>query len=88
MIKIKNVILWMIAVIFLMKRLIFRRSLFEVLRKDWCIFFEPNFSKLISLKETLEKINVKPATFYIENTGDIKVFLSSTTTELGPEIIF
>lgn len=56
--------------------------------KTGAYFFEPNFSKLISLKETLEKINVKPATFYIENTGDIKVFLSSTTTELGPEIIF
>ncbi|MEK7104643.1 MAG: hypothetical protein AAB868_01215 [Patescibacteria group bacterium] len=51
-------------------------------------FFQPNFSKLISFKETLKKIGIKPAVFYIDNTGDIKMFLSSSTSQMGPEIIF
>ncbi|MFA6585690.1 MAG: hypothetical protein WCS86_00830 [Candidatus Paceibacterota bacterium] len=49
-------------------------------------FFEPNFSKLISLKETLQKMGIKPAVFFVDDTGDIKIFLSSTTTQLGPFI--
>ncbi len=49
-------------------------------------FFQPNFAKLISFKETLEKIGIKPVVFFIEDTGDIKVFLSSTTSQLGPFI--
>jgi hypothetical protein len=56
--------------------------------KTGSYFFEPNFSKLISLKEEFKSIGVKPAVFFIEDNGDIKVFLSSTTTQLGPFIIF
>lgn len=51
-------------------------------------FFESIFKKLISLNEILKKIGVKPVIFFAEDTGDIKIFLSSTTTELGPFIIF
>ncbi|MCX6751826.1 MAG: hypothetical protein NT161_03655 [Candidatus Nomurabacteria bacterium] len=49
-------------------------------------FFQPNFSKLISFKETLQKIGVKPVVFFVEDNGDMKVFLSSTTSQLGPFI--
>lgn len=49
-------------------------------------FFQPNFTKLISFKETLEKIGIKPVVFFVEDTGDIKVFLSSATSQLGPFI--
>ncbi len=52
-------------------------------------FFQPNFIKLISLKETLEKTGIKPVVFYIQNDGDIKMFLSSSSmSQKGPEIIF
>lgn len=51
-------------------------------------FFQPIFKKLISFKEALEKINIKPAIFYVEDNGDISVFLSSSLkSELGPKII-
>jgi len=49
-------------------------------------FFEPNFAKLILFKETLEKIGIKPVVFFVEDTGDIKIFLTSTTAQLGPFI--
>ncbi|MEK7060027.1 MAG: hypothetical protein AAB970_00185 [Patescibacteria group bacterium] len=49
-------------------------------------FFQPNFNKLISFKETLQKIGVKPVVFFVEDNGDMKVFLSSTTSQLGPFI--
>lgn len=51
-------------------------------------FFQQNFGKLILLKETLEKIGIKPVVFYLEDGGDMKMFLSSSTSELGLEIIF
>ncbi len=51
-------------------------------------FFQPNFTKLISLKETLDKIGIKPVIFFVEDTGDIKVFLSSPGIGLGPFITF
>jgi hypothetical protein len=52
-------------------------------------FFQPNFARLISFKETTEKIGVKPVIFYIQDDGDIKMFLSSPSmSQLGPEIIF
>jgi len=54
--------------------------------KTGSYFFEPNFAKLISFKEALEKIGIKPVIFFVEDTGDIKVFLSSTTAQLGPFI--
>ncbi len=49
-------------------------------------FFEPNFAKLISLKEALKNIGVKPVVFFVEDNGDIEIFLSSTTAQLGPVI--
>lgn len=52
-------------------------------------FSQSNFAKLITLKNTLEEINIKPAIFYIEENGDIEMFLtSSSETQMGPEIIF
>jgi hypothetical protein len=51
-------------------------------------FFQQNFGKLILLKETLEKIGIKPVVFYLEDGGDMKMFLFSSTSELGLEIIF
>ena len=51
-------------------------------------FFKPNFTKLVSLKDSFKSIGVKPVVFFVEDNGDIEVFLSSTTTQLGPFIIF
>lgn len=52
-------------------------------------FFQSNFNKLISLKETIQKIEIKPVAFYIQDDGDIKIFLSSlSASQMGPEIIF
>ena len=51
-------------------------------------YFQPNFGKLISFKDTVEKIGIKPVAFYVENSGDIKMFLSSSASQMGPEIIF
>lgn len=51
-------------------------------------FVESNFNKLISFKETLEKIGVKPAAFYVQDNGNIEVYLSSSIkSQLGPKII-
>ena len=52
-------------------------------------FYQSDFKNLISLKETLEKIGIKPVIFYIEDGGDVRMFLSSLSkSETGPEIIF
>ena len=57
--------------------------------KTGSYFFEPNFNKLISFKETLEKVGIKPTAFYVQDDGDIKMFFSSfSTSQMGPEIIF
>ena len=51
-------------------------------------FYQSIFSKLISFKDTLEKIGVKPAAFYVQDNGDIEVYLSSSVkSQLGPKII-
>ncbi len=50
-------------------------------------FFQPNFNKLISFKDAMEKIGVKPAAFYIAENGDIKMSLSSNKQN-GGEIIW
>ncbi len=51
-------------------------------------FYQSIFSKLISFKDTLEKIGVKPAAFYVQESGDIEVYLSSSVkSQLGPKII-
>jgi hypothetical protein len=51
-------------------------------------FSKENFQQLVSFKETLESIQLKPIGLSTENNGDIKVFLSGTTNQPGPEIIF
>ncbi|HAS80547.1 MAG: hypothetical protein UR25_C0001G0153 [Candidatus Nomurabacteria bacterium GW2011_GWE1_32_28] len=52
-------------------------------------FYQPYFKKLVALKETLNKINIKPVAFFIEDNEDVKMFLSSSVTyQMGPEIIF
>jgi hypothetical protein len=51
-------------------------------------FFSPNFNKLITLKDELEEIELKPVAFYVEDDGDIEVFLTPPQgSQLGPEII-
>lgn len=51
-------------------------------------FSQSNFKNLISFKETLGKIGVKGVIFYVQDDGDIKLYLSSSTSKMGPEIIF
>ena len=52
-------------------------------------FFQPNFTKLISFKENLKKIGLKPIVFFIQDDGDINMFLSSSSaSQMGPEIMF
>ncbi|PIR69132.1 hypothetical protein COX93_00270 [Candidatus Nomurabacteria bacterium CG_4_10_14_0_2_um_filter_30_12] len=51
-------------------------------------FFPSYFKKLITLKETLNKIGIKPVAFFIEDNKDVNVFLSSSSTQIGPKIIF
>ena len=48
----------------------------------------PDFTKLILFKETLESIGLKPVTLFVQDNGDIKIFLSAETQPTGPEIIF
>lgn len=49
-------------------------------------FLAQNFKQLISLKETLESMKLKPVVLDAENQ-DVKIFLSATQTST-PEIIF
>jgi len=57
--------------------------------KNNSYFFQPNFKKLISFKEILEKLEIKPVVFFIQNNGDIEMFLSSFgASSMGPKIIF
>ena len=54
-------------------------------------FSKENFQQLISFKNTLEAINLKPISLYISDaqTGDIKIFLSSSNkTQINPYITF
>ncbi|MFA5937215.1 MAG: hypothetical protein WC822_05070 [Candidatus Paceibacterota bacterium] len=52
-------------------------------------FFEQDFNRLVSFKETLKKIELKPTALYVMNNGDVKILLSSqSTTGENPEIIF
>ena len=51
-------------------------------------FIEPNFKRLIALREMVEDGGIKPAVFYIEDSGDVRIFLSSLyKSRMGPEII-
>ena len=45
-----------------------------------------NFEKLVSLKNTLEAMKLKPVALYTKEDGDVKIFLS-TTSESRPEIL-
>lgn len=52
-------------------------------------FYKEIFRKLISFKESLETLNLKPTHMYVMDTGDVKIYLSSTTQrDTTPEIIF
>ena len=52
-------------------------------------FFEPYFYKVISFKDTLEKIGMKPVIFYFDDDKDIRMFISPfSSIETGPEIIW
>ncbi len=50
-------------------------------------FFQTNFSKLITLKDNLDKIKIKPSAFFIEDNGDMHILLSSGVLKKGPEIL-
>ncbi len=54
------------------------------------VFFLPElFNKLISLKETLVKIGVKPVALSMLDNGDVEIFLSSVDSSImGSKIIF
>ena len=53
-----------------------------------CFFFKQDFNRLVSLKETLKKMGIKPTALYVMDNGDVKVLLSSqSTTSENPEII-
>jgi hypothetical protein len=52
-------------------------------------FAQENFLRLISLKEMLEDINIKPVALYQVGDGDAKIYLANESTlPMGPEIIF
>ncbi len=53
-------------------------------------YFLPDyFNKIILLKENIEKMKLKPAFFYLENTDDADIYLSSNNTLTDkPKIIF
>ena len=48
-------------------------------------FFKENFQNFVLFKNTLENMGLKPVTLYVQENGDIKIFLSSVPT--GPEVI-
>ena len=51
-------------------------------------YFFPNiFSKLISLRDTLVRMGLKPVGLYVDKNGDIKVLLSGGKSSTQPEII-
>jgi len=52
-------------------------------------FFESNFKQLISFKNTLENMNLKPISLYLKENGDMEISLSpGKTSSIGPLIIF
>jgi len=51
-------------------------------------FSSKNFLKLAVFKRTLELMGMKPVSMYLEDSGDVRVTLSSKTSSTGPEIIF
>ncbi len=52
-------------------------------------FFQPDFAKLTSFKKTIQEIGLKPAVFFVQDNGDIIMYLSSSFgSQMGPEIKF
>lgn len=52
-------------------------------------FFKENFNNLVVFENTLELIKLKPVSTYVEENGDVRIFLSSLkTSNTKPEIIF
>lgn len=52
-------------------------------------FSQVNFSRFISFKDDLEKMEIKPAIINIIDNGDVEVYLSSLIkSQNGPKIIF
>jgi hypothetical protein len=51
-------------------------------------FLQTNFSKLITLKDNLDKIKIKPSAFFIEDNGDMTILLSPGASGKGPKILF
>lgn len=53
-------------------------------------FSKQNFKQLVSFKDTLTSIGLKPIALYTKDDGDVEVFLSSNGVSLtnGPKIIF
>jgi hypothetical protein len=52
-------------------------------------FFEQYFHKLVIFKETLNSMNLKPASIYVGDNGEIKIILSpASTTSTIPEILY
>ena len=49
-------------------------------------FYQPIFKGLLSFKDNLEKIGIKPVIFYVQDDGDIKAYLPLSTSAVGPEI--
>lgn len=53
------------------------------------IFMEDSFQKLISFKDSLLKLNLKPSVLYVKNDRDIEIILtSSLPLKEAPRIIF
>lgn len=51
-------------------------------------FAQNIFPKLISFKDSIEKMNLKPKAFYVEENNEIKMFLPKRNNEYMPEVIF
>ena len=51
-------------------------------------FMKDNFTKIIEFKNTLEKINLKPTAFWIDDNRNEGNFSLSGDTGIGPHIIF
>ena len=47
-----------------------------------------NFAKLLTFKDTLDKIGLKPTSIYLGGSGEVKVYLLPTRGSNSPEIMF
>ncbi|HTE48812.1 MAG TPA: hypothetical protein VK675_02830 [Candidatus Paceibacterota bacterium] len=51
-------------------------------------FLPANFGKLVTLIEMLQSMKLVPVALYLQENGDIKIFLSGKSTLSGPDLIF